>query len=91
MLNWKNFRNTVASVICTLDCIEQCDWVVLVDTMMNAEVTSAGAVEVLQTMERKGLIVFDREPEGKSQIVAITNKGRLLAGDIRHVTLGRIQ
>ena len=61
MVNWTTFRNTVASLITTLDTIDQCSTVVLLDTA-RAQMpgnSRAEAKEILEKMERSGLVVRD--------------------------------
>lgn len=85
MLAYRTFLDTVASVVCTLDAIHQCDALVMVDSMHTAAVTSGDAWEVLQKMERGGLVAFEGDDLYQGRIVAITPKGRYLAADIREL------
>lgn len=80
MVPYRTLLDTVSSVVCTLDVIDQCDSMVLVDSMTTAAVTDGDAWEILQKMENSGLVVLD------ATVVAITSKGRYLAGDIRTMT-----
>lgn len=86
MYAWRDFRDCVAQVITTMDCIEQCRLGSLLDCMGQKREENWG---VLEKMERAGLLVIDQPRAGGAggpSIVAITTKGRLLAQDIRKVT-----
>lgn len=85
MVAYRTFLDTVSQVVCTLDVIEQADFTVLVDSMINTSIRYVDAVEVLQKMERSGLLVFD------GGVIAITPKGRYLAGDIRDLTAKQVR
>lgn len=90
MVTWATFRNTVASVISTLDTVDQCNLESLVDNHVWDKATCDDIWEVVQKMAKSGLVCFDGQVKYEWQkprdIVCITPKGRALAADIRKLT-----
>lgn len=83
MLPLRTFLDTVASVVTTLDVIDQCKLHMMVNVM---DLITDNEYDILDKMNRAGLIVFDRGSPDAYSIVAITPKGRALAADIRKLT-----
>jgi hypothetical protein len=95
MIPWVAFRNMVAEIVSTMDCVEQCRLGSLLDTIDCAPAarktrwSRTEAFEVVEKMRASGLLAYDETSHGT--IVSITPKGAALALDIRTLVGGAVR